>query len=164
MAERLTKYGTESAITITLASLAASSTFVAGREGTEVDNSSALALDHLLSGLFTTGTSPVAGAIEVWVIPQRKGGTYPDVFDGTDSTETVTSRDILMASGFLVWSVATDATSDRPYAMRKTSLVQSLGYMPKKYVPFVVHNTTVNLNATAGNHEMTYEPLTETIA
>ena len=58
-----TKYPASSAdttaLTITLASLATSSTLVAGRESTAVDNSSNVDEDHLVSGQITVGNGSI---------------------------------------------------------------------------------------------------------
>lgn len=135
-----------------LNSLATSSGLTAGYESDAIDNSSTLAEDYWISGKFKTGTSPTAGTIEVWVIPELEDSSWPDVFDGTGSTETATTRDILTACGALLWSVATDTTTGRVYYMRKSSVAQSLGldFAPRKFVLFVTHNTVQNLDASAG--------------
>ena len=157
-------YAASGALTITLASLATSSTLVAGRESTAVDNSSTLALDYLLSGKVTTGTSPAAGAIEVWVVGELDDSTWPDVFDGTDSNETVTSRDILTACGRLCASMVTGTTNDQTYYFSKTSVASLFGGVcPRKFVVFVTQNTTVNLNATGSNQAIYQEAITQTI-
>ena len=54
---RKPSYAASSNLTITLASLATSSTLVVGRVSTQVDNSSNLYLDYLLSAKISTGTS-----------------------------------------------------------------------------------------------------------
>ena len=62
------KYGTRTAITISPASTATSSTFIAGRESSEVDNSSALNVDVLVQGKIRVGTTPTANTqIRVYV-------------------------------------------------------------------------------------------------
>jgi len=86
--------------------------------------------------------------------------TWPDVFDGTDSAETVTSAGV--GSGFLKLAAVmlVDATtSDRVYYFDAGS-VRALfdGVLPPKFVVFVAHNTGVNLNSTAGNHQVTITP------
>jgi hypothetical protein len=51
----------------------------------------------------------------------------------------------------------TNNTSDRAYHFAGVSLRNAFGgCLPSKVVLFVVHNTAVNLNATAGNHEFSY--------
>src|SRR5580765_5268340 len=48
-------FASSAALTCTLASLATSSTFVAGREATSIDNSSNLYIDYRLTAKITTG-------------------------------------------------------------------------------------------------------------
>jgi hypothetical protein len=156
MADRKIVYAADAQLTITLASLATSSTLVAGRESTAVANTSNLYLDYKLSGKITTGTSPSAAkSIEVWVVPTiNDTPTYPDVFDGTDSAETVTSAGA--ASGYLKLGAVMNVdatTSDVAYAFGPFSVASLFGGVcPRKFVIFVTHNTGVALNATGGNH------------
>lgn len=162
-----TQYQADAQLTITLASLATSSTLVAGRESDLVDNTTNKYTGMSLSGKVTTGTSPTTGKqIEVWVVPTiNDTPTWPDVFDGTGSAETVTSRDILAACGRLVASILTDSTSDRAYPFHCGNLAAFFGgYVPDKFVVFVVHNTGVNLNSTGGNHEVTVEGFYDNVA
>jgi hypothetical protein len=167
MATTNVKYIAATNLTCTLASLAASSTLVAGQIATQSDNSSNLYDDYLLSGKVTTGTSPTAGTIEVWVIPELDDSTMPDGASTTNAAYSVTgsSRDILTAEGVLAWSVATDTTSNRAYYMRKTSVAALFGGVcPRKFSVFVTHSTVAALNATAGNHQLTTQGVQETIA
>lgn len=148
-------YGTPAAATITLASLASSSTWLAGRESTAVDNTANLFLDYILDGKVTVGTTPTAGTeIRVYVVAIQGDGNYPDVFDGTDSAETVTAAGV--GSGFLKLAAVAyvDATtSDRTYPFHCGSVAALFGGVcPRKFVVFVTHNTGVNLNSTGGNH------------
>jgi hypothetical protein len=164
MADIKTKYpsSSSSAITISLASLATSSSWVAGRESTVVDNTTNCDLDHMVGGTIMTGTSPtVSTYIEVWAYASWKtaSGTpsYPDVFDGTDSAETVTSANVKNSCLRMIASITVDSTSDRPYYFGPVSIAQLFGSMPKFWGVFVTHNTGVNLNSTAGNHVIEYE-------
>lgn len=154
---RKSTYVASSNLTLTLASLATDSSLLTGRESTAYDNSSNLYLDAFLSGFITTGTSPTASkTIEVWVVPETDDSTWPDVFDGTDSAETVTSTDIKALCGALYCTIPTDNTSDRKYPLPKFSIAALFGgLLPRKFVVFVTHNTGVNFNSTAGNHQVT---------
>lgn len=160
-----TKYPATSsvAITITAASLASDTNLLAGRESTAADNTTNLDLDHVVAGMITTGTSPTAGkVIEVWAYTSYKTATgtptYPDVLDGTDSNETITSANVkASALRRLVASIIVDATSDRSYYFDAVSIRELFGFMPKFWGLFIVHNTGVNLNATGGNHVIEYE-------
>ena len=156
------RYGTAVDVTITAASLASSTTRVAGRESATVDNTTNLHQDYLVSGKFTTGTSPTtAKSIELWCVPSWDGTTWPDVFDGTDSDETITNAEV--RTGLLralVWSVGTNATSDITYHFAGVSIAALFGgVVPPKFVFFLTHDTAVNLNSTAGNHQIRIQPV-----
>lgn len=165
MADIKVAYGTASDATITLASLASDTNLLAGRESTEIDNSSTLALDYLVSGKVTAGASPTASrSIEVWAVGSWDGATWPDVFDGTNSDETITSADIKASICRLLAAMATANTPDRTYHFGPVSVAAAFGgVVPKKFVIFVVHNTGVALNATAGNHQIRLQPVYETV-
>lgn len=155
MASIKTVYAASAAVTITLASLASDANLLAGREGTAIDNTTNLYLDYLLSGLITTGTSPTdAKQISVYVgAIHNDTPLYPDVLDGTDSNETITSAGIRDSGLKLAAVISTNNTSDRGYYFGPISVASLFGgTLPPKFVVFVVHNTGVNLNSTAGNH------------
>jgi hypothetical protein len=154
-------YGSSSAVTITLASLAAGSTLLAGRGSDAIDNSTNLYLDYLAGGKITTGTTPTAGTIEVWAYGLIDDTpTYPDVFDGVGSAETVTSADIKRAALKLLASIPTDTTSNRTYWFGPVSIAAAFGgSVPKKFGFFVTHSTVAALNATAGNHAIFVTPV-----
>jgi len=158
-------YPAASDVTITLASLASDTNLLAGRESTELDNSSNLYLDYLVSGKITTGTSPTtARSIQVFAVGSWDGTTYGDCFDGTDSTETITSANHKNSICRFIAEMATDNTSDRVYHFGPVSLAAAFGgVMPVKVVFFVVHNTAVALNSTAGNHQIRIQPYYETV-
>jgi hypothetical protein len=166
MADIRQAYGTASDVTITLASLASDTNLLAGRESAAVVNESTLALDYLVSGKVTTGTSPTAARqIEVWAVGSWDGTLWPDVFDGTESAETITSSDIKASVCRLVAVMATSATSDVTYSFGPVSIASAFGGVcPPKFVLFVAHNTVAALNATAGNHQIRLLPCYETVA
>ena len=158
------------ALTITLASLATSSTLVAGRESTVVDNSSNLYLDVQVAGQITTGTSPTSNtAIQVWgygplkIVSSTK--TYPvataTALTGSDAAATfeVGQRNGLV----LLATMIVNSTSDRAYSFVVPSLAQAFGgTLPPFWGVWVTHATGVNLNSTAGNHWIHYTGLTVT--
>jgi hypothetical protein len=153
----LIKYDTRGTLTAAVASLASDTNLLAGIESAVLDNTTAGMSDYLLSGKVTTGTSPTASRqIEVWAVAWDGSG-WPDVFDGTTSSETITSADIKSIICRAVAIMPTNNTSDRAYHFTGVSLAQAFGgTLPSKVVLFVVHNTGVALNATAGNHEFSY--------
>ena len=166
MADIRQAYGTAADATITLASLASDTNLLAGRESAEIVNTSTLALDYLVSGKITTGTSPTtARQIEVWAVGSWDGTNWPDVFDGTESAETITSADIKASVCRLVAVMATSSTSNVAYHFGPVSIASAFGGVcPPKFVLFVVHNTVAALNATAGNHQIRLLPCYETVA
>jgi len=158
-------YGTAADATITLASLATDSNKLTGRESDALVNTTLLALDYLISGKITTGTSPTASkTIEVWAVGSWDGTTYPDVFDGTDSAETITSAEIKNSICKLVAALATTSSSNVTTPFGPVSLASIFGgVVPAKVVFFVTHDTGVNLNSTAGNHQIRILPVYETV-
>lgn len=154
----LQKYGSTTTITCAVASLASDTNLLAGIESSIIDNTTDGFDDIILSGKITTGTSPTASkSIEVWAVAWDSNG-WPDVFDGTTSSETITSADIKAAICKPVAVMATSNTSDRAYFFTGVSARQVFGgCLPSKFVLFPTHNTGVALNATAGNHEFRYQ-------
>jgi hypothetical protein len=153
-------YAASSAVTITLAALATSSTLLVGRESAPIDNSVNLYLDYLLAGRITTGTSPTAGSIEVHVVGMVDDTLWPDVFDGTESAETVTNADIKNAVCRPAAAIVTGTTSNQAYDFGPVSVASLFGgTCPRKFACFVTHSSGVNLNATATNHYLKITPV-----
>jgi hypothetical protein len=148
-----TIYRASSTITISPENVATSSSFTSGVESNVYDNTSNKDQDVLISGKWTAGTSPTAGNVLVYVVAAMDDSpTWPDVFDGTSSAESITSANV--GAGFMkqAANMPTDATSNQSYFC--TFSVGQLfgGLLPAKFVIFVTHNTAVNSNSTAGNH------------
>lgn len=160
-------YAASATITCGVAALGTSSTFVAGRESTVVDNTTTKYADALLSGRITVGTTPTANTLVLVYVfaPLDDAPTYPDVMDGTDSAETITS--VGEGQGFLKLAAVINvdsATSDRAYDFGPVSVAQLFGgVLPPRWSIFVAHNTGVNLNATAGNHFFKFQGITYTV-
>src|SRR3990172_6984099 len=167
-------YAASAAYTITLTGLATSSTLVAGRESSALVNTSNKYLDVLVSGQIMVGTTPTANTlIEVHAVGavQDGGGTptWPDVFDGTDSAETIGS----VADGVAIKlnickpiasCPVTVTTSDVPHPFAPLGIRQLFGDgLPVSHVIFVTHSTAVNLNATASNHAIHHTPVYATV-
>ena len=165
MADLKLSYPAASDLTITLASLASDTSLLTGRESAVIDNSTNLYLDILISGKITAGTSPTASrSIEVWAVGSWDGTNWPDVFDGTESAETITSADIKASVCRFVAAMATSATSNVTYHFGPVSIAAAFGgTLPPKIVLFVTHSTGVALNSTAGNHQIRLQPVFQTI-
>lgn len=167
MADVKIAYGSSSAFTFTLASLASSSTRVAGQESTAVDNTTNKYIDYLVDGKVTTGTTPTdARQIDLWVYASYNDTPlYPDVLDGTDSAETLTSEGVRNGALILAGTVQTNNTSDRTYWFAPFSIAALFGgQMPKYFGLFLAHDTGVNLNSTGSNHAFYYTPVYQTVA
>jgi hypothetical protein len=142
------------ALTLAIASLGSDTNLLGGRASTAVDNAtSTLDLDHLLSGVVTTGTSPTAGTqIEIWAYSSYKTAsgtpTYPDSITGTDASKTMTSANVKFSALRQVASITIDATSSRPYTFAPVSIASLFGTLPKYWGIFVTHNTGVALSST----------------
>jgi hypothetical protein len=155
MATATVNYSSNTTITMDLANLATSSTFLAGRESSQIDNTSNKFMDCLVSGFVSVGTTPTANtniSIFVWGADTSLATTALDVLDGTDSAETLTNAGILNALR-LGTSVGVPAnTSDVQYIVLPFSVASLFGgVMPKFWGLFVSHNTGVNLRNNAVN-------------
>lgn len=158
------KYPSTSSIdlTITLAGLAtnAGGVFLAGRESTAVDNTTNLDVDHLLSGVIqVSSTAPtVSRSINIYAyapISVASGTpTYPDVLDGTNSDETMTSANVMNSALRFVASITIDATASRSYTFAPVSIASIFGgVLPKFWGVFVAHDTAQSLQSGALSYE-----------
>ena len=154
MANNKIAYGSSAALTNAIEGLGSSATWVAGYESAVFDNTSDLFLDVTIEGKVTVGTGPSAATeIRIYVVASFDGSTWPDVFDGTTSAETVTSAGVRDGFAKLAAVLPCDSTnSDRAYPFSFSVASLFGGVVPAKFVLFVTHNTGVALNATGSNH------------
>lgn len=151
-----------------LTSLATSATWVAGYEWFLVDvnamSPSPRTIRH--QGKIRVGTTPTVNTeIRIYLVASEDGSTWPDVFDGTPSAETVTSAGVRDGFAKLAAILPVDATtSNRDYPYSFDALDVFGKSLPDSYVVFVTHNTGVNLNSTAGEHTYTYAPQYDNVA
>jgi hypothetical protein len=166
MAQAYVNYASASDISITLASLASDTNLLAGQESSAVDNTVNKYRDYWVSGKITTGTSPTASRqIEVWAVGSIDGTLWPDVFDGTNSAETISSSSIKASVCRFVANMATTSTSNVNYEFGPVLLSSVFGGdIPPKWVLFVTHNTGVALNATSANHYIRLQPVYDTVS
>lgn len=152
-------FGTATALTNAIQSLATSSDWTAGYESDVIDNSSNLYLDYELWGKATVGTSPTSNTqIRIYIVPCFDGTNWPDAFEGTTSAETWTSAGIRDATAVMAKVIAVDSTtSDRGYTWSIPSVASLFGgVVPAKFALFTTHNTGVNLNSTGSNQTTNY--------
>jgi len=156
MATQTINYGSTTAITMDLANLGSSSTWVAGRESTQIDNTSNKFVDAIVQGSISVGTTPSSNTvINVFVYASDTSlATTPiDVIDGVDSAETITNTGVLY-SMFRIGAAINVLvnTSDIAYPVAPFSIAQLFGgIMPKYWGLFVAHNTGVTLRNNAVN-------------
>lgn len=151
--------GSWTGLTITLASLADN----AWRESTVVDNTSNLYNDVMVGGKITTGTTPTANTtIEVYFYALVDGTNYTAGASGTDAAYTADGEEKLFRPCEII---EVDATSDQAYVFGPVSVKAAFGnVMPSKWGIVVKNDSGVALNATAGNHGISYLGLKTTIA
>ena len=167
MATQTINYAASATITVAPENIGTSSTFVAGVESGVIDNTSNKYVDALVGGTWTSGTTPTTGTqVLIYVGSVRDDTpTYPDVFDGTSSAETLTSAGV--GAGFLKLGgiITVDSnTSNRAYDVVFGVRELFGGIMPLKWFLFITHNTGVNSNSTAGNHVWKYTGIKYDIA
>jgi hypothetical protein len=91
--------------------------------------------------------------------------TFGDVFDGVNSAETISSSNHKNSLCRFVAEMSTSSSSDITYHFGPV-LMSSVfgGDIPPKFVLFITHNTAVNLNATAANHQIRVQPVYDTVS
>jgi len=149
-------YGSNTGITMDLANLGSSATFVAGRESSQIDNTTNKFVDCLVSGQVSVGsTAPTINTninVYVWGADTSLATTPLDVLDGVDSAETLANigiRDALRLGASINVPVN---TTDFAYIVLPFSVAQLFGgVMPKFWGLFVTHNTGQNLRNNAVN-------------
>ena len=130
-----------------LAGLASSSTHVAGWESGAVDNTTNLYLDYRVTAMITVESAGLAaGQIRLYLVGMLDDSTWPDVFDGTESAETVTDTEIRDAICRLGAVTDTDTTASRVYYLEVPSVSAVFnGQMPSKFVVFITQSTSTTL-------------------
>lgn len=155
MATATVNYSSNTTITMDLANLGTSSTFLAGRESSQIDNTSNKYMDCTVSGVVSVGTTPTANtviAVYVYGADTSLATTALDTLDGTDSAETLTNTGILNALRLGATIAVPANTSDVQYIVLPFSVASLFGgVMPKFWGLFVSHNTGVALRNNAVN-------------
>ena len=162
-------YRAASNLTVTnLASIATSTTWVAGWLSGVIDNTTNLDLDIVVSGKITFGNVTTAGELRMYAMAMLDDSTWPDITgatEGTEGTATInasatTIRDATMV---LVCAFANRVANGDVFFIPQTSLRGAFGgFLPPKIVLFVTHSTGVNL--AASGHQITIKGITESVA
>lgn len=146
-------YGSATAITCTLASLAASST--AGRSTLAVDNTTTKYLDALVRLEITTGSAALGGNKQVvaYVYSSEDGTNYEQEEGnqpGTDAAYTINANTVFRRA-----AIIPVATSSKLYG--KVFSIAKLfgGVLPRKWGLIIVNDTGTTLAASGNTIEYT---------
>lgn len=147
-------YSTNKAITFDLTDLAASATFVAGQESTEIDNTSDLFIDAIVSVKPITGhtsTVPAIGqkiGLWVWGSNIAASTTNIDDLEGLDGFRTLTHQSILNSLKSAGAPSVTVVTAALTYFIQPFSVANLFGgQLPKFWGLFLSHNHAAALGA-----------------
>jgi len=151
-----TAYGTNGqALTITLASLADSST--AGRESTVVSNVSDLFLDVLLTAKIKTqnsGSIAAPSAAFVFAYASVDGASeFPDTVTGSDAAITLNNPTQLKLLGAIYAAAINTTYKGGPWSI--AALFG--GRMPERWGVVVMNDTGTALSATGSDHGVEYQ-------
>jgi hypothetical protein len=142
-------WNTSVALTSTsLTNLASSTSHLTGWTSAALVNTGLLS--RKIAAEITLGTSPAVGEIRMYLVEQlhNVGGTpdYPDSFDGSQGTKTVTSANVRDHICRLVAAQATPATTGAviPLICPDAAAVFG-GTLPQRFIVFITQSTTVNL-------------------
>lgn len=159
MATVQTAYATPTTLTITLTSLASSAT--AGRESTAVDNGTTLYLDALVQvkTKLAAGTPANDKAIYVYAYGSVDGTTFPDTVTGVNAAITLNDPTQLRLIG-----VINATTSAQVCLSEPMSVAQAFGgILPETWGIVVRNYSGVALSSTAGDHEVDWVGVTQTV-
>lgn len=143
-------YAASSNLTVTnLNSLASSQTWVGGWESGAIDNTSNLYTDYRITAKLTVASSNnQAGEIRMYLVGMLDDSTWPDVFDGTESAESITDTEMRDAICRLAAVTAVDTTTGDVYYLDCPSAAAVFGgNLPKKFVIFITQNATTTTTA-----------------
>ena len=147
-------YGSNAALTITLASLAATSY----RQSAFVNNSTNYA-DAFVYGHLTSTAGTANTVFQIFAYWSNDGGsTYSSNASGSDASYTLsTSSDA--TSLWQLTSLTKTATTASTHYFQGFSFCQAAGllFLPQRWGVIVYNGDSAALNATAGNHVLSYQ-------
>lgn len=147
-------YSSNTAITFDISSLGTSPTFVAGRECSQIDNTTNMYVDAIVNVGGINGhasTAPTIGQmirLYLWGADTSLATTPIDVLDGTDSAETLGHVSVLNSLIQIAAPSVTVATANLKYWIQPFSVAAKFGgVMPKFWGLYLAHNHTGALAA-----------------
>lgn len=140
-------YGAVTALTMDISSLATSTTFLAGYESVEVDNTTTRWDDFIVNVdgiLGHASTAPVVGQqiqLYAWGNDTTIATVTIDTLDGTSSAETLAHDSVRQSLRFVAAPTVTVATAALKYYIQPFSIAQLFGgNMPTFWGLFLAHN------------------------
>lgn len=145
MADIKQKFGTATAATITIASLANGS----GRCSTAIDNGTTLAINADVRVKVKTNASGTSatGYVGVYLVRSEDGTSYDDGFGGTDAAFTPVNAQLLG----IIAAVANATTYQGVFDTSQLGIT-----LPRKWAIALLNQTGAALDSTGGNHEVKY--------
>lgn len=149
-----------------LDALASSSTHVAGWESGAIDNSTNLYLDYIINAKIQVESAGLsAGEIRMYLVAELEDASWPDVFDGTESAETVTDTEVRDAICRLAAVSVTDTTASRTYYLNCPSVAAVFnGTVPRKFVIFITQSSGAALESTGDPNQVYVKGVYQTVA
>lgn len=137
-----------------LNSLASDTALLAGASAAAVDNgATGVPYEIGVSGYIkNSGSTPTVNReIDIYAYAALNDvPEWPDTLDGTDSTKTITTTNLLNSGLKLLQSMTIAATANQINAFAPVALSALFGVMPRKWSIFVVHNSGQAINS-SGN-------------
>jgi hypothetical protein len=160
-------YGASTAFTVTnLQGLASDTNHLGCWESNAVDNTSNLYTDYLIAGKIQVESSGLAaGEIRVYIVAVMEDSTWPDVFDGTESTETMTDTEIRDGYAKLGAVLVTDTGASDVYYFGPFSVASLFGGVcPSKFVVVITQSTGQPTETTGSPNAVYYKGIYYTVA
>lgn len=145
--------------------LASSASWVAGWESNAIDNTSNKYLDFRITAVIQVESAGLAaGEIRMYLVGPVNDTTWPDVFDGTESAETITDTEIRDSICKIGAITTTDTTASRVYYLDCPSAAAVFnGNLPKKFVIYIAQSTGAALETTGDPNQVYVTPVYATV-
>ena len=142
-------FGTATALTISLASLATATDGLVGRQSTLVDNTTARYSKILLSASIKLGTSPTGNrAVYIRLLRSDKQGT-DIITDGAGASDAA----LTAKNARLIGVLTTGASPSTGDVLTDVFVINNPG---PEWGIHIGHDSGVNLDSTGGNHVLRY--------
>jgi hypothetical protein len=93
----------------------------------------------------------------MYAVSQVTDSAWPDVFDGTESAETVADTNVRDAICVLLAATTTDTTASQFYYLTCSSVKAVLGQVPRRFVVFITQSTGAALESTADPNQVYWQ-------